>query len=155
VTAPQADPLLALLKFRHGLTEQVRAEGERALHRIAALRARVQMLRHMRLRAHDALRADVSLAVHLISVADRHPLDGVPAPEYVPDSWDGPHVGKRLIEAFTTLRRLPLNWLPRQYGNSMPQYAYEWSDWMAQEQAEAEQKERTAAARNRVRVLLR
>jgi hypothetical protein len=23
------------------------------------------------------------------------PLDGVPAPEYVPPTWDGPHVGKR------------------------------------------------------------
>ena len=27
-----------------------------------------------------------------------HPLDSVPAPDYVPPSRDGPHVGKRLVD---------------------------------------------------------
>src|SRR6516225_2244337 len=33
-----------------------------------------------------------------------HPLDGVPAPEYIPPAWDGVHAGKRLAEALRTLR---------------------------------------------------
>jgi hypothetical protein len=36
-----------------------------------------------------------------------HPLDGVTAPEYVPPSWDGPHVGKRLVDGLRTLMLMP------------------------------------------------
>jgi hypothetical protein len=47
-----------------------------------------------------------------------HPLDHTPAPDYVPAFWDGPHVGKRLIGALRTLRRLPTANGPRVFGNS-------------------------------------
>jgi hypothetical protein len=80
-----------------------------------------------------------------------NPLDGVPAPEYIPASWDGPQVGKRLIEAFGTLRRLPWSNGPKAFGNSWPAYEYEWSDLNSQEQADDDQKRRLAEARNRVR----
>jgi hypothetical protein len=39
---------------------------------------------------------------------DWHPLDGISVPKRVPNHWTGPHVGKRLVEALETLRRLPL-----------------------------------------------
>jgi hypothetical protein len=29
-----------------------------------------------------------------------HPLDGSKAPDYVPPSWDGPHVGERLVRGY-------------------------------------------------------
>ncbi|WP_342361375.1 hypothetical protein [Terrarubrum flagellatum] len=34
---------------------------------------------------------------------DWHPLDGVPAPDYVPERWTGEHVMLRLIKAFEIL----------------------------------------------------
>ncbi len=37
-----------------------------------------------------------------------HPLDGGPAPEYVPERWNGPHVGKRLVEGLRTLMLMPM-----------------------------------------------
>jgi hypothetical protein len=57
-----------------------------------------------------------------------HPLSGVPAPEYVPDRWDSPHVGVRLVEALRTLRKIPMNGHPREFGNAWPKYAIEYSE---------------------------
>jgi hypothetical protein len=36
-------------------------------------------------------------------------LDSVPPPDYVPPSWDGSHVGKRLVEGLRTLMLMPEN----------------------------------------------
>ena len=49
-----------------------------------------------------------------------HPLSGVPAPEYIPPFWIGPHVGKRLAEALRTLRHMPVNGYPAGFTNSWP-----------------------------------
>lgn len=43
----------------------------------------------------------------LIPGENWNPLDGPPPPEYIPDDWDGPHVGMRLTQAFKTLGALP------------------------------------------------
>jgi hypothetical protein len=59
---------------------------------------------------------------------DWHPLDGVSAPEYVPECWDGPHVGKRLVEALRVLARIPMNGYPHSFRNSWPNYAIDFED---------------------------
>ena len=46
----------------------------------------------------------------------------------LPKAWTGDHVGKRLVEAFQTLLRMPGQVTPREFGNSMPAYLREWSD---------------------------
>lgn len=43
----------------------------------------------------------------LIPGENWNPLDGPPPPEYIPDEWDGPHVGNWLKKAFKTLAALP------------------------------------------------
>jgi hypothetical protein len=79
-----------------------------------------------------------------------HPLSGQPAPEYVPPHWIGPHVGLRLIEALRTLRRIPMNGHPREFGNSWPKYAHEFSDRVFYED-DPRWKADEAAERNRIR----
>jgi hypothetical protein len=79
-----------------------------------------------------------------------HPLDG-PAPEYVPAGWDGPHVGQRLTEAFTTLSRLPGLRLGSPSG-FWPEYYYEWEDLLAQRTADTATQEDDANVRNRARI---
>lgn len=81
-----------------------------------------------------------------------HPLSGVPAPDYVPEVWDGPHCGKRLIEAFSTLAKLPLSWGPVAFGTAWPSYLHEWVDVLYQQGADLDAKERAREARNRVRL---
>jgi hypothetical protein len=67
----------------------------------------------------------------LIPAAENwHPLDGVPAPEYIPPDWDGPHVGRRLIEAFKTLARLP-DTGPGGCRTAWPLYQYEVREYFA------------------------
>jgi hypothetical protein len=81
-----------------------------------------------------------------------HPLDGVPAPEYVPPFWIGSHVGLRLIQAFKTLAKLPMSFGPQQTRGSWPRYRYEWADLLAQEEAAKDDKQLRAEAFNRVRI---
>jgi hypothetical protein len=81
-----------------------------------------------------------------------HPLDGGPAPEYVPPTWDGPHVGKRLIDGLRTLMLMPMPRGPQQFGNDWPQYAHEWADLLAQQEADQEQKDRDQREQNRIRL---
>jgi len=57
-----------------------------------------------------------------------HPLDGMPAPEVIPDRWDGPHLGLRLVEALRVLRRMPMSGTPREFGNAWPSYGIEFAD---------------------------
>ena len=81
-----------------------------------------------------------------------HPLDGVPAPDYVPPRWDGPHVGKRLVEGLRTLMLMPRVRGPQAFGNGWPKYAHDWADLLAQQEADAEQKQRDQREANRTRV---
>ena len=78
------------------------------------------------------------------------PLDGVPAPEYVPLQWTGPHVARRLADAWRVLSRMP--WrspYPRSFGRWWPSYRVEWTDVLAMIDAgELEAMQREA---NRVR----
>jgi hypothetical protein len=85
-------------------------------------------------------------------VEDWHPLSGAAAPEYIPERWDGPHVGKRLIEAFKTLSQLPARGGPVAFGSFWPEMFVEWHDELAQAQADEEQKAADARAANRVRI---
>jgi hypothetical protein len=84
---------------------------------------------------------------------DWHPLHQTPAPEYVPTQWDGPHVGRRLIEAFRTLAKLPVANGPRFCSGFWPEWTREWSDEMARLEADTEQLAAEARAANRVRIL--
>jgi hypothetical protein len=80
------------------------------------------------------------------------PLDGVPAPEYVPAEWNGPHVSVRLVDAWRTLNKIPMmRASPRTFGRWWPQYRVEWDDLLAMIGAgELESMQREA---NRVRIL--
>jgi hypothetical protein len=81
-----------------------------------------------------------------------HPLDGVPAPEYVPPFWIGSHVGLRLVQAFKTLAKMPMSFGPRFGSGYWPRYRHEWEDLLAQEEAAKEDKQLRAEAFNRVRI---
>ena len=85
-------------------------------------------------------------------VDDWSPLDGVPAPEYVPLHWTGPHVATRLADAWRVLSRMP--WrspYPRSYGRWWPSYRPEFADVLAM--IEADELEAMQREQNRVRVL--
>jgi hypothetical protein len=59
----------------------------------------------------------------IVITDDWSPLDGVPAPEYVPEHWNGPHVGVRYADAWRTLNKLPLGtFRPREFGTLWPAY---------------------------------
>ena len=90
--------------------------------------------------------------VDLILLTDWHPLDHRPAPDYVPGCWDGPHVGKRLVDGLRTLMLMPMPRGPRVFGNSWPSYAPDWADLLAQQEADADQKQRDQHDQNRVRL---
>jgi hypothetical protein len=81
-----------------------------------------------------------------------HPLDGVPAPEYIPPFWIGSHVGLRLVQAFKTLGKMPMSFGPRFGSGYWPQYRHEWEDLLAQEEAAKDDKQLRAEAFNRVRI---
>jgi hypothetical protein len=67
-----------------------------------------------------------------------HPLDGIPAPEYVPPTWDGPHAGKRLVDGLRTLTLMPMPRGPRASGSHWPAYAHDWADILAQQELQRE-----------------
>jgi hypothetical protein len=81
-----------------------------------------------------------------------HPLDNVPAPEYIPPTWDGPHVGKRLVDGLRTLMLMPRVRGPQAFGNGWPKYTHDWADLLDQQEADAEQKQRDQREANRIRV---
>lgn len=85
-------------------------------------------------------------------VDDWNPLDGVPAPEYVPAEWNGPHVALRLADAWRILAKVPMpRFAPRSFGRMWPEFRIEWTDLLSMIGAgelEAMQREM-----NRVRVL--
>jgi hypothetical protein len=81
-----------------------------------------------------------------------HPLHQTPAPEYVPEVWAGFHVGRRLVEAFRTLSRMPVQRGPRVFGSFWPEMQVEWFDELARVQADEAQQQADARAANRVRI---
>jgi hypothetical protein len=91
------------------------------------------------------------IAKVLIPRDEWHPLDGGSAPEYIPPAWDGPHVGRRLADAFATLSQLPTPFRKSRSG-FWPTYYYEWEDLVAQKTADAATQEDEASERNRTRV---
>ena len=82
---------------------------------------------------------------------DWHPLDGKPAPEYVPEVWTGPHVGLRMVEAFKTLTSMPTTGGGGS-GGFWPAYFYEWDDLLAQEESDAQSKDNVASTINRAKI---
>jgi hypothetical protein len=65
-------------------------------------------------------------------IEDWSPLDGVPAPEFIPAQWTGPHVGQRLADAWRILSKMP--WrspYPRTFGRWWPTYRVEWHDLLS------------------------
>jgi hypothetical protein len=82
-----------------------------------------------------------------------HPLAEAPGPEYVRTHWSGPHVGKRLVEAFRTLSRMPV---PRGPHNDMqgywPEWVREWSDELARLTGDERQQAADARIANRVTI---
>jgi hypothetical protein len=90
--------------------------------------------------------------VDSILLTDWHPLDHRPAPDYVPACWDGPHVGKRLVYGLRTLMLMPKVLGPRSSGSHWPSYAHDWADLLAQQEADAEQKQRDQREANRTRL---
>lgn len=52
--------------------------------------------------------------------------------EPIPELWTPDHLSRRLVEAFTVLRRLPRVKGPRTPGNHGPAYMHDWADRLAQ-----------------------
>ena len=77
-------------------------------------------------------------------------MDATLVLDELPARWDGPHVGRRLMEAMVTLRALPMGGAVG-YKAAWPAYAYEFEDLLAQ-QAQGEL-ERTQAIQNRTRLM--
>jgi len=100
------------------------------------------------------LSGDRRLIARLIPATEWHPLtNGGAPPDYVPPTWDGPHVGKRLVEALRTLRLLPTSNGPRVFGNAWPSYFHGWEDQLAQQEMEKDLREQLERARNRTRLM--
>jgi hypothetical protein len=86
------------------------------------------------------------------TIEDWSPLDDLPAPEFIPPQWNGPHVQLRLADAWRVLSKMP--WrspYPRAFGSSWPGYRFEWEDLLAM--AEAGTLESMQREANRTRVL--
>jgi hypothetical protein len=84
---------------------------------------------------------------------DWHPLDGVPAPEYIPPYWTAEHVGTRFADMWGVLIRSPNSGVgPRPFGQMWPAYLREWDDLLAIVGGDVEQFELLQIERNRVRV---
>lgn len=75
------------------------------------------------------------------------------ARETLPPVWEAGHVGKRLVEAFATLDRLPRARGPREPGGHWPRTLTEWADRLAQ--AELEESERKSRERAFNRTVIR
>jgi hypothetical protein len=81
-----------------------------------------------------------------------HPLDGGPAPEYVPERWDGPHAGKRLVDGLRTLMLMPMPRGPQAFGNAWPEYMHDWCDLVWQEEMDTDQRELIERVKNKTHV---
>jgi len=76
------------------------------------------------------------------------PLPDTNEREVVPDRWNGPHVGLRVMEAFRTLSCIPASKGPKMFGEAWPAYSYEWGDLMAQQEQDADEQRHHQKAQN-------
>ncbi len=104
------------------------------------------------MRKHQANRLAIAESSTLLGADNWHPLDGVPAPEYIPPTWIGPHVGLRLVEAFKTLSRMPMGGAGVKSG-VWPDYRHDWEDLLAQVNTDADIKAQEARDQNRARLM--
>jgi hypothetical protein len=80
------------------------------------------------------------------SFCDRDDLSDAIA---LPDRWTPEHVARRLVDAFTTLDRMPRVRGPRQPGDHWPRHRVEWADQLAQAELPDSEKRARADWRNR------
>jgi hypothetical protein len=73
--------------------------------------------------------------------------------EMLPPLWDADIVGKRLVQAFVTLDRMPRLRGPRAPGGCWPRTVTEWADQLAQ--AELEESERRSRQQTANRTVIR
>ena len=77
------------------------------------------------------------------------PLDvAAPDEDAPPERWTPEHVGRRLVDAFRTLDRLPRARGPRQPGNHWPNTRLEWADQLAQAELPAAERLERDVLRN-------
>src|ERR1700720_100974 len=69
--------------------------------------------------------------------------------ETLPPLWDGELVGKRLVQAFVTLDRMPRLRGPRAPGGHWPRTVTEWADQLAQAELEESERRTRQQATNR------
>jgi hypothetical protein len=69
--------------------------------------------------------------------------------ETLPSLWNPELVGKRLVQAFVTLDRLPRVWGPRKPGGQWPRTVTEWADQLAQAELEENERRTRQQAANR------
>jgi hypothetical protein len=69
--------------------------------------------------------------------------------EALPPLWDAALVGKRLVQAFVTLDRLPRLRGPRAPGGHWPRTVTEWADQLAQAELEESERRTRPQAANR------
>jgi hypothetical protein len=69
--------------------------------------------------------------------------------EALPPRWDADHVGKRLVQAFVTLDRLPRLRGPREPSGHWPRTVTEWADQLAQAGLEESERRTRQQAANR------
>ena len=80
-----------------------------------------------------------------------NPLEDLVMEDIAPATWSGPHVGRRIVDAFVTLMELPTGGA-RHASGFWPAYSYEWEDLLAQQEQAEEEKARTRHAKNRSRL---
>ena len=79
-----------------------------------------------------------------------NPLEDVVMDDIAPATWNGPHAGKRIAEAFATLMLLPAT--GTRPAGCWPAYSYDWQDLLAQQEQAEEEKSRERNAQNRARL---
>src|SRR5262245_43381701 len=63
-----------------------------------------------------------------MNVAQWHPLDGTPYPDYPPPFWDSGWVSVRMVDAYRVLRSLPGRVGPECSSGQWPDILAEWGD---------------------------
>jgi len=87
---------------------------------------------------------DAEVKVELLESAAGNRAKGLPL------TWEPDWVGKRLVQAFVTLDRLPRLRSPREPGGHWPRTVTEWADQLAQAELDETEQRRRQRATNRV-----
>jgi hypothetical protein len=67
-----------------------------------------------------------------------------PNSDPIPELWTSDHMSRRLVDSFSTLRRMPRVRGPRAPGNHGPAYVHDWGDLLAQAEDPEAVKDRQA-----------